>query len=211
MWSIREVARALGGGDPVVGWLEASHVYDRFCQRQLVGKHCQDWFGEGVGQGAGRSWHHPGNLYINLSNMKVAFGLNLSHECSHSWSRGCMYTDVKCLCPREPDIKHAVNEHIVAGFCGTTILVLGEISLAVQPAFDLRPHQPRKGPIVSKQGRWRNDFDSRPLQQHRLDKSWVDYEVGCYLDRTCMRMWRRSRYQVGEVALEFGRGGRFGA
>ena len=73
-----------------------------------------------------------------------------------------MHADVECFYPRMPDIKHGMGDHVVAGLCGTIISVLGNISLGIPPAHGFRQHQPRNGPIVLGQGRWRNDIGRRP-------------------------------------------------
>ena len=150
-----------------------------------MGKHCQDWFGGSVGQGVDRGWHHPGKLLTNLSDMRVAFGLDVSCRGVRPWSCNCMYADVKAQYPPGSDNKHSMNERIVAGLCGTIILVLGGAPPKVPPAHGPRQHHPSRGPSLSKRDRWRKGFDNSPLQQHRLKPSGVDASVREFL-------WKRT-------------------
>lgn len=109
--------------DPVPGRLEKDQAYARFCQCNLVGKHWRDWFDGTVGWAVDRGWHHPGTCCAHLRNMKAAFGLVPSYKWFHPWSGGCMCSGVKCPCPRGPDIKHAMGEHIVAALCRVMVEV----------------------------------------------------------------------------------------
>ena len=98
----KEGCTSTGGGDPIPKWLVDSECYcSDFCQCNLVGQ----------GQGA---WHHPGQLFCNVSAL------------NHAFDRCCSDCIFKCECDRSqvgseypPGSynKHSKNQVICANLC----------------------------------------------------------------------------------------------
>lgn len=61
------------------------------------------------------------------------------------------------------------------------------------PAYDLRRRRFRRGPSMSRQDRWRNDFDTRPLQQHRIMGEFVGDEAEWCLAGKMVPRWNQER------------------
>ena len=110
----KEGCTSTGDGDPVPKWIVDSECYcSDFCQCSLVS--------QGQGQGA---WHHPGQIFSNVSALNVAFDRSGSHcifkcDCDHS--------QVKSAYPPGSYSKHSKNQVICANLC---------MALAHAPGFE---------------------------------------------------------------------------
>ena len=120
-----------------------------------------------------KGWHHPGKLYSNMIDMKLAFEWNVMSWPSR-WGCKCDYSQVKCHYPRETDNKHTMNEIICVSLVRTPLYVWehshesadNPLECHVPRKYDPRRNQPLRFSTVSRA--WREG--GRMRRQRRLGK-----------------------------------------